>query len=51
MYNLMIKKGLPVYINIIDSESVHVLGTPEELEAFKATYNGERNEKVNTSGI
>ena len=34
MYNYMIEKGLTVKIGIVDSEKVHVLGTPEELETF-----------------
>lgn len=35
MYNLMIKNKYNVYIQSIESEKVHVLGTPEELEFFK----------------
>ena len=34
LYNLMIEKGMPVTISIIDVEKVHVLGTPEELNEF-----------------
>ena len=34
IYNYMIEKGLPVTISIVDSERVHVLGTPEELQVF-----------------
>lgn len=35
MYNLLIKKGKKVYIQDIDIDNVHVLGTPEEVEIFK----------------
>ena len=34
LYNYMIKKGLSVFISIVNSDKVHVLGTPEELKAF-----------------
>lgn len=34
LYNYMIEKGLPVTISIVDAARVHVLGTPEELDAF-----------------
>lgn len=34
LYNHMIEKGLLVTISQIKAEKVHVLGTPEELEAF-----------------
>lgn len=34
LYNYMIEKGLPVTISIVDAAKVHVLGTPEELDAF-----------------
>ena len=35
LYNFLIEKGGKVEISIIDSEKVHVLGTPDELEEFK----------------
>ena len=34
MYNYMISKGYYITYSIIDSNKVHVLGTPEELNAF-----------------
>ncbi len=34
LYNYMIEKGMKVTISIIDANKVHVLGTPEELNAF-----------------
>ena len=34
LYNFMIKKGMPVTISVVDAKKVHVLGTPEELNAF-----------------
>lgn len=34
LYNFMIGKGMPVTISIVDAKKVHVLGTPEELQAF-----------------
>ena len=34
LYNYMIEKGMKVTISIVDANKVHVLGTPEELEAF-----------------
>ena len=34
LYNYMIKKNMDVRISIIDSNKVHVLGTPEELKKF-----------------
>lgn len=36
LYNFMIEKGMPVTISLVDSSKVHVLGTPEELQAFLA---------------
>lgn len=36
LYNYMITKGMDVRISLIDYGKVHVLGTPEELEVFKA---------------
>lgn len=36
LYNYMIEKGMPVTISIVDANKVHVLGTPEELNAFLA---------------
>ena len=35
LYNHLIHKGGKVYISILESEKVHVLGTPEEVECFK----------------
>ena len=35
LYNYMISKKMAVKIGIIDFRKVHVLGTPEELDAFK----------------
>ncbi len=37
LYNHMITKGMKVRICLVDADSVHVLGTPEELEEFAAT--------------
>lgn len=34
LYNFMIDKGMDVTISIVNEKKVHVLGTPEELEAF-----------------
>ena len=34
LYNHMISKGYKVRIGLLDEKSVHVLGTPEELEIF-----------------
>ena len=34
LYNYMIQKGMDVRISIVDYDKVHVLGTPEELDAF-----------------
>lgn len=34
LYNYMIEQGMEVTISTIDYDKVHVLGTPEELEAF-----------------
>lgn len=34
LYNEMIRKGMDVTMSLVDSARVHVLGTPEELEAF-----------------
>ncbi len=34
MYDYMIRKGFAVTISLVDSDKVHVLGTPEELQAF-----------------
>lgn len=36
LYNYMISKGMEVRICLVDPKQVHVLGTPEELEIFKA---------------
>ena len=38
LYNLMIEKGLEVTISIVFAGKVHVLGTPEELQAFLKIY-------------
>lgn len=35
LYNYMIRKNRQVTISLVDYNKVHVLGTPEELEAFK----------------
>ena len=35
MYNALISKGYKVNMNIISSNLVHVLGTPEEVDSFK----------------
>lgn len=35
LYNYMIEKGYKVRISTLPYEAVHVLGTPEEVEAFK----------------
>ncbi|WP_455631048.1 glycosyltransferase family 2 protein [Megamonas sp.] len=35
MYNLLIKNGGKVYIQDIDADAVHVLGTPEEVKSFE----------------
>lgn len=35
LYNCMLEKNMDVYINILPSSTVHVLGTPEEVESFK----------------
>ena len=35
LYNLMIRKGQKVRISILPKESVHVLGTPKEVEEFR----------------
>lgn len=38
MYNYMIEKGYNVTMSIIDRTKVHVLGTPEEVDAFNELY-------------
>lgn len=35
LYNYLLSKGGKIYISNIDSQKVHVLGTPEELESFR----------------
>lgn len=35
MYNYLIQKGGEVYISVVPTEAVHVLGTPEEVKAFE----------------
>ncbi|MDE6946757.1 MAG: glycosyltransferase family 2 protein [Anaeroplasmataceae bacterium] len=34
LYNYLIEKGEDVFISVVDSNAIHVLGTPEELEIF-----------------
>lgn len=34
LYNYLIEKGKAVYISVVDAKTIHVLGTPEELEVF-----------------
>jgi dTDP-glucose pyrophosphorylase len=34
LYNYMIQKGMTVQMSLVDYDKVHVLGTPEELDAF-----------------
>lgn len=41
LYNYMIEKGMDVRISIVDFDKVHVLGTPEELNDFIASYKPE----------
>lgn len=38
LYNYLIQKGGEVRISVVDAGSVHVLGTPEELDYFKEHY-------------
>ncbi len=38
LYNCLIKSGGDVYISIIPSENVHVLGTPDEVSEFTRKY-------------
>ena len=38
LYNYLIQKGGTVYISTVDSENVHVLGTPGELKVFIDSY-------------
>ncbi len=38
MYNFLLQKGHEVYMQDISPEHVHVLGTPEELDAFVHSY-------------
>lgn len=45
LYNLMVKKGLPVTISVVDPDKVHVLGTPEELEIFLHEQDKESGKK------
>ena len=35
LYNYLVQQGGEVYISVIDKKSIHVLGTPEELEEFR----------------
>lgn len=35
LYNYLISKGGEVFISIVDKNAIYVLGTPEELDAFK----------------
>ena len=46
LYNALIKRGGNIYISIIDSAKVHVLGTPEELNRFKERYSLSYREKM-----
>lgn len=34
MYDYMIQQGMEVTMSLVDADKVHVLGTPEELQAF-----------------
>ena len=42
LYNRLLENGGEIYIADIPSEKVHVLGTPEELQAFVAVHEGRR---------
>ncbi|WP_254761524.1 glycosyltransferase family 2 protein [Natrinema marinum] len=44
LYNYLIEKGLEVTTHQIDSESVHVLGTPDDLRMFDPGFNPESTE-------
>ncbi len=41
LYNYMIEKGMDVYISLVEKDKIHVLGTPEELNAFLEEYTPE----------
>lgn len=43
IYNLLIERGAAVYIQEIDAEFIHVLGTPEEVEIFSKAGGGSNN--------
>lgn len=43
IYNLLIERGADVFIQDIDAEFVHVLGTPAEVEIFAKTSGGRGN--------
>ncbi len=38
LYNYFIRQGGDVRISVVDTDKVHVLGTPEELDAFVKNY-------------
>lgn len=38
LYNYLIKQGGEVYISVVESMAIHVLGTPEELQEFIKDY-------------
>ncbi|RKD34832.1 glycosyltransferase family 2 protein [Lacrimispora algidixylanolytica] len=41
LYNYLIRsKNGSVYISVVEQEKIHVLGTPEELDVFKSSYQG-----------
>ena len=44
MYNYLIQKGGEVYISVVPTEAVHVLGTPEEVKAFEQAALDEQSE-------
>ncbi|MCR5735165.1 MAG: glycosyltransferase family 2 protein [Lachnospiraceae bacterium] len=44
LYNHMIEKGMKVYISDVDPQSVHVLGTPSELNEFIESYDCKKDQ-------
>ena len=40
LYNHLLQQGGKIYINDIPSGAVHVLGTPEEVQAFQSVLQG-----------
>ena len=38
LYNYLIKQGGEVYISVVENMTIHVLGTPEELQEFIKHY-------------